>query len=226
MQLWMCFYRKFNLMSDKITKVVLLWNLGYELESKMVSLFILSAVLDSVKLQYWTYVQKVPTVIMGGKKLTTQWARWQEANKFLFLHLTVTSYIQKWCTVTPSECTWAWRLVLGKANVQSSLEVRSEGPRTLPGMDLETKVSHVSQIKASLCFTECKKGCLSFFKVHPELLLFLEDSAGCVTPKPASITAYEKRRRQRGPSVTSSQWGNSDLSPQSCVCRQAPAYTC
>ena len=99
MSFWVCFYRKINLISGKITKVVLLGNLGYEFEGKMFFLFIPNVVLVSVKLQHWIYIQKVPTAIMWGIKSTMQWARWQEANRFPFLHLTVTSNIWKQCTV-------------------------------------------------------------------------------------------------------------------------------
>lgn len=52
--------------------------------------------------------------------------------------------------------------------------------------------------------------CLSFFRVHSQLLLwFWMTSVGYATPIPAGITIYGKRRRQRGP--PSSQWGNRPL---------------
>lgn len=63
--------------------------------------------------------------------------------------------------------------------------------------------------------------CLSFFRVHSQLLLwFWMTSVGYATPIPAGITIYGKRRRQRGP--PSSQWGNSDLSPHSCCLSAGP----
>lgn len=88
----------------------------------------------------------------------------------------------------------------------------------IPGMGLETKVSHLSQIKTSFCFTECKKGHL--FVLLPRFIQsfrwFWMINVGHVTPKPANITAFGKRRRQRDHSVIRSQRGNSVLSPQCC----------
>lgn len=99
---------------------------------------------------------------------------------------------------------------------------------TLPGMDLDSKVSHLSQIKASFCYAEYKNACLfillqdsdraSPFWMDPTSLFqpskFCDSSCNPET----SITGYRKRKRQRGPSVIRSQWRISGLPPKpSCL---------